>query len=232
MTTQRLNKLILLPGRSAAALVRCGFPVAGELVMKTLFPRADHSRYERAVRDCLLRKYAEIVKWYEDCPCPTGHLSADAPVWVFLPEEGQQEGDALLESVRKETDKRPVRVITRDNFRRRMCLPGQLIGRLGRADDDLLSEFLCHALLFKQDGTYVDAHRWESAKKGDPVHGFMFDMLSACLFARLPIVDDELPGILTRMAECCIRSVRERRNELDRMILQSCPLRANGFSME
>lgn len=232
MTTLKRNKLILLPGKTVAALVRCGFPVAGELVMKTLFPRADRSRYEHAVRDCLLHKYAEIVRWYEDCPCPTGRLTADAPIWVFLPEEGQKENDELLSSVRKEAENRPVHVITRENYRRCISLPGQLIKRLERVDDGILSELLCHALLSRQDGTYVDSHKWESSKKGDPVHGFVFDMLAACISARLPVVDGDLPGILTRMAECCIRFVRERRNELDRMILQSCSLRTTGINME
>ena len=67
-----------------------------------------------------------------------------------------------------------------------MCLPGQLISRLDRVDDDMLSEFLCHTLLSKQDGTYVDSRRWESAQKGDPVHGFISDMLAACLSASCP----------------------------------------------
>lgn len=232
MKTLKWNNLILLPGKTVSALVRCGFPVAGELVMKTLFPRADHSRFERAVRDYLWHKYAEIVRWYEDSPCPTGHLTADAPIWVFLPEEGEKENNELLQSVRKESGNRPVRVITRENYRRCVSLPGQLIKRLERVDDGILSELLCHTLLFRQDGTYVDARRWESAKKGDPVHGFVFDTLAACISARLPIVDGDLSGILTHMAEGCIHSVRAKRNELDRMILQSCSLRATGFSME
>lgn len=232
MTTLELNKFILLPGRAASALVRCGFPVSGELVKKTLFPRTDRTHYERAVRDCLLHKFAEIVRWYEFCPCPAGRLAAGSPVWVFLPEERQKEGNELLQSVQKEVDNRPLRMITRENYRRCISLPCRLIKRLDHVEDDMLSELLCHALLSRQDGTYVDSRRWESAKKGDPVHGFVFDMLAACLSARLPIVDGDLPGILIHMAECHIRSIREKRDELDRMILQSCSLRTTGIGME
>lgn len=232
MTALKLNKFILLPCRAASALVRCGFVVSGELVRKTLFPRADRSHYERAVHDCLLHRFADIVRWYENRPYPAGHLPADAPVWVFLPEEGQKEGDELLRSVRKEVDNRPVCVITRENYRKYISLPCRLIKRLDRVEDDMLSELLCHALLFRQDGTYVDSRRWESARKGNPVHGFVFDMLAACLSASLPIVDDDLPGILMHMAECHIRSVRKKRDELDRMILQSCSLRTIGIGME
>ena len=231
MATLKLNKFILLPCRAASALVRCGFAVTAGIMMKTFSPDTGRIFYENAVSDYLLRKFAEIMRWYEDCPCPTGFLTAGSPVWVFLPEEGK-EGDELLRSVRKEIDNRPIRVITRENYRRCISLPGQLISRLDRVDDDLLSEYLCHTLLSKQDGTYVDARRWESAKKGDPVHGFVFDTLVACISARLPIVDGDLSGILTHMAEGCIHSVRAKRNELDRMILQSCSLRATGFSME
>ena len=223
MATFKLNKFILLPGRTAAALVRCGFPVSAGIVMKTFSPDTGCIFYENAVCDYLLRRFPEIVKWYEACPCPTGYLSADAPVWVFLPEEGQKEGDELLRSVRKEIDNRPIRVITRENFRRRMCLPGRLISRLDHVDDGMLSEFLCHTLLSKQDGTYVDSRRWESSRKGDPVHGFISDMLAACLSARLPIVDGDLPGILMRMARHHIPSVRAKLKEQDRMILQACP---------
>lgn len=222
MATLKLNKFILLPCRAASALVRCGFPVSAGIMMKTFSPDTGRIFYENAVCDFLLHKFPEIVRWYEDCPCPTGFLTAGSPVWVFLPEEGK-EGDELLRSVRKEIDNRPIRVITRENYRRRMCLSGQLIKRLDRAGDDMLSEFLCHTLLSKQDGTYVDSRRWESAKKGDPVHGFISDMLAACLSARLPIVDGDLPGILTRMARHHIPSVRAKLREQDRMILQACP---------
>lgn len=212
--------------------MRCGFAVSGELVRKTLFPRAGRSHYERAVREFLLRRFAEIVRWYENRPCPTGHLSVGSPVWVFLSGKEPEKDDALLQSVRKEADNRPVRVITRENYREHISLPCRLIKRLDRVEDDMLSELLCHALLSRQYGTYVDSCRRESARKGDPVHGFVFDMLAACISARLPIVDDDLPGILTHMAECCIRSVRAKRNELDRMILQSCSLRTIGIGME
>ena len=232
MTALKLNKFILLPCRAASALVRCGFAVSGELVRKTLFPHADRSHYERAVREFLLRRFAETVRWYEYRPCPAGHLSAGSPVWVFLPGKESEKDDALLQSVCKEADNRPVCVITRENYRKHISLPCRLIKRLDRVEDDMLSELLCHALLFRQDGTYVDSRRWESARKGDPVHGFVFDMLAACLSARLPIVDDDLPGILMHMAECHIRSVRKKRDELDRMILQSCSLRTIGTGME
>ena len=223
MATLKLNKFILLPGRALAALVRCGFPVSAGIVMKTFYPDTGRIFYENEVSDYLLHKFSEIVRWYEDCPCPTGRLTAGSPVWVFLSGKEPEKDDALLKSVRKEIDNRPVRVITREDFRRRMCLPGQLISRLDRVDDDMLSEFLCHTLLSKQDGTYVDSRRWESAQKGDPVHGFISDMLAACLSARLPIVDGDLPGILTRMARHHIPSVRAKLREQDRMILQACP---------
>lgn len=223
MATLKLNKFILLPCRAASALVRCGFAVTAGIVMKTFSPDTGRIFYENAVSDFLLRKFAEIMRWYEDCPCPTGFLTAGSPVWVFLPKEGQKEGDELLRSVRKEIDNRPIRVITRENYRRCISLPGQLISRLDRVDDDLFSEYLCHTLLSKQDGTYVDSRRWESSKKGDPVHGFISDMLTACLSARLPIVDSDLPGILLRMARHHIPSVRAKLKEQDRMILQACP---------
>ena len=42
-------------------------------------------------------------------------------------------------------------------------------------------------------------------QKGDPVHGFISDMLAACLSARLPIVDGDLPGILTRWQDTISR---------------------------
>lgn len=222
MATLKLNKFILLPCRAASALVRCGFPVSAGIVLKTFSPDTGRIFYENAVSDYLLRRFAEIVRWYEDCPCPTGFLTAGSPVWVFLPEEGK-EGDELLRSVRKEIDNRPIRVITRENYRRCISLPGQLISRLDRVDDDLLSEFLCHTLLSKQDGTYVDSRTWESSKKCDPVHGFISDMLTACLSARLPIVDGDLPGILLRMARHHIPSVRAKQKEQDKMILQACP---------
>ena len=223
MATLKLNKFILLPCRAASALVRCGFPVSAGIVLKTFSPDTGRIFYENAVSDYLLRRFSEIVRWYEDCPCPTGFLTAGSPVWVFLPEEGKKENNELLQSVRKEIDNRPIRVITRENYRRCISLPGQLISRLDRADDDMLSEFLCHTLLSKQDGTYVDSRRWESSKKGDPVHGFISDMLTACLSARLPIVDGDLPGILLRMARHHIPSVRAKLKEQDRMILQACP---------
>ena len=233
MATLRLNKFILLPGKALVALVRCGFPVSAGIVMKTFSPDTGRMFYENEVSDYLLHKFSEIVRWYKDCPCPTGFLTAGSPVWVFLPKEGQKDGDELLRSVRKEIDNRPVRVITREDFRRRMCLPGQLISRLDRVDDDMLSEFLCHTLLSKQDGTYVDARRWESSRKGDPVHGFISDMLAACLSARLPIVDGDLPGILMRMARHHIPSVRAKLREQDRMILQACPsLKAMNISIQ
>ena len=233
MATLKLNKFILLPGRALTALVRCGFPVSAGIVMKTFSPDTGRMFYENEVSDYLLHKFSEIVRWYEDCPCPTGRLTADAPVWVFLSGKEPEKDDALLKSVRKEIDNRPVRVITREDFRRRMCLSGQLISRLDRVDDDMLSEFLCHTLLSKQDGTYVDSCRWESAKKGDPVHSFISDMLSACLSARLPIVDGDLPGILTRMARHHIPSVRAKLREQDRMILQACPsLKAMNISIQ
>lgn len=222
MATLKLNKFILLPCRAASALVRCGFAVTAEIVMKTFSPDTGRIFYENAVCDFLLRKFAEIVRLYEDCPCPTGFLTAGSPVWVFLPEEGK-EGDELLKSVRKEIDNRPVRVLTRENYRRCISLPDPLLRRLERVEDDMLSEFLCHTLLSKQDGTYVDSYRWESSKKGDPVHGFVLDMLTACISARLPIVDGDLPGILTRMARHHIPSVRAKQKEQDRMILQACP---------
>lgn len=222
MATLKLNKFILLPCRAASALVRCGFAVTAGIVLKTFSPDTGRIFYENAVSDYLLRRFAEIVRWYEDCPCPTGFLTAGSPVWVFLPEEGK-EGDELLRSVRKEIDNRPIRVITRENYRRRMCLSSPLISRLDRVDDDLLSEFLCHTLLSKQDGTYVDSRTWESSKKCDPVHGFISDMLTACLSARLPIVDGDLPGILLRMARHHIPSVRAKQKEQDKMILQACP---------
>lgn len=221
MATLKLNKFILLPCRAASALVRCGFAVTAGIVMKTFSPDTGRIFYENAVCDFLLRKFAEIVRLYEDCPCPTGFLTAGSPVWVFLPEEGK-EGDELLKSVRKEIDNRPIRVLTRENYRRCISLPDPLLRRLERVEDDLLSEFLCHTLLSKQDGTYVDSHRWESSKKGDPVHGFVLDMLTACISARLPIVDGDLPGILTRMARHHIPSVRAKLKEQDRMILQAC----------
>lgn len=233
MATLKLNKFILLPCKAASALVRCGFPITAGIVMKTFSPDTGRIFYENAVSDYLLRKFAEIMRWYEDCPYPTGRLTAGSPVWVFLPEEGQKEGDELLRSVRKEIDNRPIRVITRENYRRCISLPGQLISRLDRADDDMLSEFLCHTLLSKQDGTYVDSRRWESSKKGDPVHGFIFDMLSACLSARLPIVDGDLPDILLWMAKHHIPSVRAKQREQDRMILQACPsLKAMNINMQ
>lgn len=222
MATLKLNKFILLPCRAASALVRCGFAVTAGIVMKTFSPDTGRIFYENAVCDFLLRKFAEIVRLYEDCPCPTGFLTAGSPVWVFLPEEGK-EGDELLKSVRKEIDNRPVRVLTRENYRRCISLPDPLLRRLERVEDDMLSEFLCHTLLSKQDGTYVDSYRWESSKKGDPVHGFVLDMLTACISARLPIVDGDLPGILTRMARHHIPSVRAKQKEQDRMILQACP---------
>lgn len=222
MATLKLNKFILLPCRAASALVRCGFAVSAGIVLKTFSPDTGRIFYENAVCDFLLRKFAEIVRLYEDCPCPTGFLTAGSPVWVFLPEEGK-EGDELLRSVRKEIDNRPVRVLTRENYRRCISLPDPLLRRLERVEDDMLSEFLCHTLLSKQDGTYVDSHRWESSKKGDPVHGFVLDMLTACISARLPIVDGDLPGILTRMARHHIPSVRAKQKEQDRMILQACP---------
>lgn len=223
MATLKLNKFILLPGRALVALMRCGFPVSAGIMMKTFSPDTGRIFYENEVSDYLLHKFSEIVRWYEDCPCPTGFLTAGSPVWVFLSGKEPEKDDALLKSVRKEIDNRPVRVTTREDFRRRMCLPGQLISRLDRVDDDMLSEFLCHTLLSKQDGTYVDSCRWESAQKGDPVHGFISDMLAACLSARLPIVDGDLPGILTRMARHHIPSVRAKLREQDRMILQACP---------
>ena len=233
MATLKLNKFILLPCRAASALVRCGFPVSAGIVLKTFSPDTGRIFYENAVSDYLPRKFAEIMRWYEDCPCPTGFLTVGSPVWVFLPEEGQKEGDELLRSVRKEIDNRPIRVITRENYRRCISLPGQLISRLDRVDDDLLSEYLCHTLLSKQDGTYVDARRWESSRKGDPVHGFISDMLAACLSARLPIVDGDLPGILLRMARHHIPSVRAKQKEQDRMILQACPsLMAMNINMQ
>lgn len=170
MATLKLNKFILLPGRALVALVRCGFPVSAGIMMKTFSPDTGRIFYENEVSDYLLHKFSEIVRWYKDCPCPTGFLTAGSPVWVFLSGKEPEKDDALLKSVRKEIDNRPVRVITREDFRRRMCLPGQLISRLDRVDDDMLSEFLCHTLLSKQDGTYVDSRRWESAQKGDPVH--------------------------------------------------------------
>lgn len=222
MATLKLNKFILLPCRAASALVRCGFAVTAGIVMKTFSPDTGRIFYENAVCDFLLRKFAEIVRLYEDCPCPTGFLTAGSPVWVFLPEEGK-EGDELLKSVRKEIDNRPIRVLTRENYRRCISLPDPLLRRLERVEDDMLSEFLCHTLLSKQDGTYVDSHRWESSKKGDPVHGFVLDMLTACISARLPIVDGDFPGILTRMARHHIPSVRAKLKEQDRMILQACP---------
>lgn len=221
MATLKLNKFILLPCRVASALVRCGFAVTAGIVMKTFSPDTGRIFYENAVCDYLLRKFAEIVRLYEDCPCPTGFLTAGSPVWVFLPEEGK-EGDELLKSVRKEIDNRPIRVLTRENYRRCISLPDPLLRRLERVEDDMLSEFLCHTLLSKQDGTYVDSYRWESSKKGDPVHGFVLDMLTACISARLPIVDGDLPGILTRMARHHIPSVRAKLKEQDRMILQAC----------
>lgn len=233
MATLKLNKFILLPCRAASALVRCGFAVTAGIMMKTFSPDTGRIFYENAVSDYLLRKFAEIMRWYEDCPCPTGFLTAGSPVWVFLPEEGKKENNELLQSVRKEIDNRPIRVITRENYRRCISLPGQLISRLDRADDDLLSEFLCHTLLFRQDGTYVDSRTWESAKKGDPVHGFVSDMLTACLSARLPIVDGDLPGILLRMARHHIPSVRAKQKEQDRMILQACSsLKAMNIDMQ
>ena len=182
MATLKLNKFILLPGRALAALVRCGFPVSAGIVMKTFSPDTGRIFYENEVSDYLLHKFSEIVRWYEDCPCPTGRLTAGSPVWVFLSGKEPEKDDALLKSVRKEIDNRPVRVITREDFRRRMCLPGQLI-----------------------------------------VHGFISDMLAACLSARLPIVDGDLPGILTRMARHHIPSVRAKLRKQDRMILQACP---------
>jgi hypothetical protein len=221
MATLKLNKFILLPCRAASALVRCGFAVTAGIVMKTFSPDTGRIFYENAVCDFLLRKFAEIVRLYEDCPCPTGFLTAGSPVWVFLPEEGK-EGDELLKSVRKEIDNRPIRVLTRENYRRCISLPDPLLRRLERVEDDLLSEFLCHTLLSKQDGTYVDSRRWESSKKGDPVHGFVLDMLTACISARLPIVDGDLPAILMRMAKHHIPSVRAKQKEQDRMILQAC----------
>ena len=233
MATLKLNKFILLPCRTVAALVRCGFPVSAGIVMKTFSPDTGRMFYENEVSDYLLHKFSEIVRWYKDCPCPTGFLTAGSPVWVFLSGKEPEKDDALLKSVRKEIDNRPVRVITRENYRRCISLPGQLIKRLDRADDDMLSEYLCHTLLSKQDGTYVDARRWESAQKGDPVHGFISDMLSACISARLPIVDGDLPGILTRMARHHIPSVRAKLREQDRMILQACPsLKAMNISIQ
>ena len=233
MATLKLNKFILLPCRAASALVRCGFAVTAGIMVKTFSPDTGRIFYENAVSDYLIRRFAEIMKWYEDCPCPTGFLTAGSPVWVFLPKEGQKDGDELLRSVRKEIDNRPIRVITRENYRRYISLPGQLISRLDRVDDDLLSEYLCHTLLSKQDGTYVDARRWESSRKGDPVHGFISDMLAACLSARLPIVDGDLPGILLRMARHHIPSVRAKQKEQDRMILQACPsLMAMNINMQ
>ena len=101
MATLKLNKFILLPCRAASALVRCGFPVSAGIMMKTFSPDTGRIFYENAVCDFLLHKFPEIVRWYEDCPCPTGFLTAGSPVWVFLPEEGK-EGDELLRSVRKE----------------------------------------------------------------------------------------------------------------------------------
>ena len=128
MATLKLNKFILLPGRALAALVRCGFPVSAGIVMKTFSPDTGRIFYENEVSDYLLHKFSEIVRWYEDCPCPTGRLTAGSPVWVFLSGKEPEKDDALLKSVRKEIDNRPVRVITREDFRRRMCLPGNLHG--------------------------------------------------------------------------------------------------------
>lgn len=74
MATLKLNKFILLPGRALAALVRCGFPVSAGIVMKTFSPDTGRIFYENEVSDYLLHKFSEIVRWYEDCPCPTGRL--------------------------------------------------------------------------------------------------------------------------------------------------------------
>ncbi len=225
MTRARLNCYIHLPEKVAAALVRCDFPVIAGIVMKKLFPQKGRRQYESAVRRLLIRRFGDIIDRYEDWEYPTGYLTADAPIWVFAPEAGTVESDTLLQSVRKEAENRPVYVLDRHNYREYVSLPGTLMKRLGRVSDNVLSDFLCHALLSNQDGTYVDSRTWESAKQGDPVHSFVFDMLVACHTDRLPIVDSDLSGILIRMAEDHIPSVREKRSELDRMILQACPLR-------
>lgn len=225
MTRSRLNCYIHLPEKVAAALVRCDFQVIAGIVMKKLFPQKGRRQYEVAVRRLLRRRFGDIIDRYEDREYPTGYLTAGASIWVFCPEDGKVEADALLQSVRKEAENRPVYILDRNNYREYVSLPDTLIKRLDRASDSVLSDLLCHALLSNQDGTYVDSRTWENAKQGDPVHNFVFDMLVACHTDRLPIVDSDLPDILIRMAEDHIPSVREKRNELDRMILQACPLR-------
>lgn len=132
MATLKLNKFILLPYRTVSALVRCGFAVTAGIMMKTFSPDTGRIFYENAMSDYLLHKFPEIMRWYEDCPYPTGRLTVGSPVWVFLPKEGQKEGDELLRSVRKEIDNRPIRVITRENYRRCISLPGPLALKTAR----------------------------------------------------------------------------------------------------
>ena len=85
MATLKLNKFILLPCRAASALVRCGFAVTAGIMMKTFSPDTGRIFYENAVSDYLIRRFAEIMRWYEDCPCPTGFLTAGSRYGCSFP---------------------------------------------------------------------------------------------------------------------------------------------------
>lgn len=227
----RLDKLMHLLRRVTQALVQCGIPVAAGLLEKALFPRVGSVRYEYAVRTFLKHRFCDIIGWYEDWRYAAGLLSAGSPVWVFLSDAGSRKNDELLQTVRIEAGSRPVYRIDRFNYLEYVSLPSTLVKQLSHVSDDMLSDLLCHALLSSHDGTYVDSHTWESSKKGNPVHCFVFDMLAACHAARLPIVDRQLSGIIIRMAEDYIPSVRAERERLDDMIRYACLRNSAGISL-
>lgn len=229
---KRIIRYLRLPGKALSAIVRCGFPVAAGLVARELFPCTGRARYERAVRRFLLRRFCDVTNRYENRVCPAGHLPAGSPVWVFLPGRNP-EGDArLLQTVRREASSRPVCPIGRLNYRGYVRVSDTLAARLSRMPDEVLSGFLLHALLSQRDGTYADARSWQSGRLGDPVHGFVSDLLAACHTARLPIADEYLPGILTRLAADCIPDVRRRRRRLDALIRYACALPTVGIGQE
>lgn len=207
------------------------YSLAKGILLKKLFPVYGGRYYEHLVRSYLLHRYAGIACRYEASECPAGYLSGGAPVWVFLSGKDAAVSASLLQSVREESGNRMVHMLDRRNCLNYVPLPESVADRLPHVPDGVLSALLGHALLFGSDGTYVDASGRQSAKKGHPLHGFVSDMLCACISDRLPVVDPDLPDILVRMARELIPSVGKEARDLDRMIAQAFPLRKPGTNM-
>ena len=217
MGTSNLTRYLRLPGRALRAFLRCDAAVAAAVVERELLPLRGRKRYEYAVRRFLTRRFGEIIAQYKDSEYCIWPLPEDASVWVYLTDESLAQEQQLIGLVRREVGDRPIHPLNRQNYTEHVSLPDSVVEQLRHFPEEQFNGLLCYALLYQRGGTFVSQCVWQSSRKGNPAYGYAFDMLIACHAARLPIVDDELPAILHRMAEeqiPCLKAARRMLNQL------------------